>query len=170
MFEVFDIRVNEQFSKDLKEAKELGLNDLARELRAEVLDTTAQYAIAALKSAVPVDTFALRGLNLEDGMFRIRKVNQYSTRVYITDDQHTNRYGRTQSATDLALTLDSGVNEKGYLMFRTQNSAEITPSLRNLSVGGFDTVPKDKSTAGWIAQAQTWMEPKVERFLAKIGD
>lgn len=137
------------------------LRRVFREIATDAVDAAADYGLVVAKSLVPIDTFELRGTNLDNGMIRKGKQSNYSVSVYVTDDAHTGN-GHTQPASTLAKILDKGVNEKGRQMLRTQNSAAIDAII---------TLARRTPTKGWIQLSNKLITgPFIGRYLHERMD
>lgn len=133
-----------------------GLSGALMWLAEDAIDAASDYGLMASKSLVPIDTFELRGLNLKDGM--IRKTlgpNKLSAEIFVTNDPHTGR-GTTQAASKLARTLNSGINEQGKTMHRSQNSAAIQNIV---------SLMKGSPTKGWITKSDYVMITGVQGYI-----
>lgn len=131
------------------------LRRVFREVATDAVDAAADYGLITAKSIVPIDTGELRGTNLDNGMIRKNQQANYTASVFVTNDIHTGR-GTPQPANRLAAILDSGINEKGATMRRTQNSANILDVI---------SIAKGSPTKNWISIADIQMNLGIQKYL-----
>jgi hypothetical protein len=126
---------------------------------------TTELALKGYLSKVPVDTFELRGYNLDDGYIKQKlKKNEYIGLVYIKEAQHTSRGPRKGrktkepiSSTKLARILNLGTSEKtGATLHRTKDSAAID---------SFGSEKRRSPTADWEGKAERAVRQKLGSYL-----
>lgn len=111
-------------------------------INAKALNKVGIAALAAFRSAVPVDTEQLRNSQIQID-FSKKNQKQLTAKVYVVDSPH----GRNGiSASNLATKLDKGIGKTKtglqFLYRRTQDSKPVDPY-------SFSLAAKSR-TAGWI--------------------
>lgn len=160
---LFNVRLDSRSTQLLADLQKVpAVQREVRKIARNAILEAADFAVMGAKSAVPVDTFELRGTDLDNGMIQKTPVSlsRLTCMVYVSNTTHYGRRNHPKSASSLALLLDSGKSENGRDMKRTKNSAAINK---------FGTRRKGSPTAGWIGQAQKSVLRGVRSYLVSRG-
>lgn len=131
------------------------LRRVFKEIAKDAVDEAANYALAGAKSLVPIDTSELRGSALDDGQIIKKKSTVFAAKVYVVRDTHRGN-GTPQAANRLAERLNSGINERGREMHRTQDS---------LTMLDFISIAARSPTKNWIRYTEMQVNGGIQRYL-----